>query len=47
MYMLLFPEEKTGESWEASKMECFFGNPFEFDRKILQFAPWVVTVVVQ
>jgi len=45
--MLLFPEGQTGESWEASKTECFFRSPLEYASKILQFVPWVVTVVVQ
>jgi hypothetical protein len=44
--MLLLPEGQKGESWEASKTESFFRNPLEFDRKVLQFAPWIVTLVV-
>jgi hypothetical protein len=34
-FMLLLPEEQTGEAWEPYKKQSFFGNLGELDRKIL------------
>jgi len=34
IYMLLLPEGQRGETWEPSKIECYFGNWGAFDRRV-------------
>jgi hypothetical protein len=45
MYLLLLPERKTGETWEPSKKQFYFGNRGEMGSNVLSLFLYIIKIM--